>query len=330
MKVAIIGAGLAGTACAYMLKQRNVDVEIYEAGDSIAPGASGNEVGLYNPRLSAEPGFYKDAFEVALKTFPKLGDVDWNPCGALHLMTDEKRALRYTKMVESWDWPPDDVRVVSAAEASRLAGIDLKYDALWLGQSGYVSPRKLCEAYAKDVTVHFNTPVDDFSRLAADVVILACGFGVQKFFDLGLQQVRGQITQVKENSRSQGLQCTLGYGGYIAPAVRGVHNIGATFQRWLSHSDIVAQDDTDNLAKLGEVVDLGAFEVTGHRASVRTTSKDHFPVIGAVRDTLYVSTGHGSHGILSSLAGAHLLAAQITGSALPFDAEVLQPARFLV
>jgi flavin-dependent dehydrogenase len=45
MKVAIIGAGLAGTAAAWALRQAGAEPVIYEAGPEIAPGASGNPVG---------------------------------------------------------------------------------------------------------------------------------------------------------------------------------------------------------------------------------------------------------------------------------------------
>ena len=70
MRVAIIGAGLAGTALAYVLKQGGAEPVIYEASGNIASGASGNDVGLYNPRFTAEQGpeqaFYSDAFFKAI------------------------------------------------------------------------------------------------------------------------------------------------------------------------------------------------------------------------------------------------------------------------
>lgn len=38
MKIAIIGAGLAGTSCAYTFKKAGLSPEIYEAGSDIAGG----------------------------------------------------------------------------------------------------------------------------------------------------------------------------------------------------------------------------------------------------------------------------------------------------
>ena len=107
-KVAIIGAGLAGCAAGYVLKQAGYEPVIYELGEKVAPAASGNLLGLFNPRLSAEltpeGRFYKAAFEKALDLFPTLEGIDFNPCGALHLITDEKKENRFGKLLQNWGW----------------------------------------------------------------------------------------------------------------------------------------------------------------------------------------------------------------------------------
>ena len=117
MKVNIIGGGLAGCALAYVLKQNGVKPVIYEAGETLASGASGNDVGLYNPRFTASYGtvgqYFSTAFERALEIFKMFGDdIEWNPCGALHLMNDEKKTRRFPKMVDSWPW--DQAQIINA------------------------------------------------------------------------------------------------------------------------------------------------------------------------------------------------------------------------
>jgi tRNA 5-methylaminomethyl-2-thiouridine biosynthesis bifunctional protein len=88
-----------------------------------------------------------------------------------------------------------------------------------------------------------------------------------------------------------------------------VHCIGSTFQRWLNHDEIMPQDDTDNLEKMmSNITSLkGDYVLSGQRAGVRTTAHDHFPVIGKLTERVFVSTAHGSHGILSTLMGAHII-----------------------
>lgn len=338
MKIAIIGGGLAGCALAYALRQAGQDPVVYEAGTEIASGPSGNSVGLYNPRFcalrGAESDYYTSAFSMALRTFGALGDVDWDACGTLDLINDEKRAKRFTQTVENWGWDPEHMRIVDSAEASDIAGIDLNHEALYLPQSGSVSPRKLCLAYMKDVDFHLNAPVNDLDEIDADVKILACGPAVRQFApDLTITGVRGQITDVKASQLSQDVKCTICYGGYFSPARDGQHIVGSTFQRVFDDVGVVDEDDRENVQKLADHIPglEQGLEIIGSRASVRATSKDYFPIVGALDDGVYVSTAHGSHGILSSLMAAHLLVDMILGRPLCLGGQsvaALSPVRF--
>lgn len=342
MKIAIIGGGLAGSSLAYALKQAGQEPVVYEAGSELASGASGNSVGLYNPRFcalrGAESDYYTAAFSLVLRTFGGLGDIDWNPCGTLDLINDDKREKRFSQTVENWGWDLEHMRIVDSAEASAIAGVDLNYSALYLPQSGSVSPRKLCAAYMKGVDVHLNARVENLEDIDADVKILACGPAVKKFAPhLPITGVRGQLTDVKASELSQDVKCTICYGGYFSPARKGRHVVGSTFQRWLDHSDILEEDDQDNIQKLADNIPgmEQGLEIIGQRASVRATSKDYFPIVGALcnggDDNLYVSTTHGSHGILSSLMAAHLLTDMILERPLCLanDSVVaLSPTRF--
>jgi tRNA 5-methylaminomethyl-2-thiouridine biosynthesis bifunctional protein len=337
MKIAIIGAGMAGTACAYSLKQYGHECIVYDGSESIASKGSGNSLGLYNPRFAAEYSpeaeFYKAAFETAINTFPKLSGIDWRPTGALHLMTDETKTRRFTKMAKSWPWNDTMMQIVNPAAASKIAGIPINYDALYLPRSGAVSPKKLCAAYAQNTDIRFNTLIKSLNDLEADMVILACGKGIRDFTNLPVNAVRGQVTDVKATSASQNLKTTLCYSGYITPAQEGIHHTGSTFQRWLAHDDILPEDDRDNIDKFIAAVPslAGEYEVTYRRAALRVTSPDHFPIIGQWDERIFVTTAHGSHGILSSLMGAHIIAAMITGSEQVVSKRVinrLDPHRF--
>ncbi|MBK6895565.1 MAG: FAD-dependent 5-carboxymethylaminomethyl-2-thiouridine(34) oxidoreductase MnmC [Alphaproteobacteria bacterium] len=324
MKIAIIGGGLAGTACAYVFRRAGLEPVLYEEAATLAPAASGNAVGLYNPRFTAEKGpeqeFYSGAFFAALKVFETLEGIEWNPCGALHLVNDEKKGKRFPQTARNWGWGPGQMRMVPAAEASEIAGIPITYEALYLAKSGTVSPRKLCAAYAEGVDVHLDHPIENFSDLGADAVVLAGGMGLLKFPEashLPLQAVRGQVTSIDHSEETRKLRCTVGYGGYVTPVINRVHCVGSTFQRWLDHSEIIGQDDLDNIMKLHEHLCAfrGLHTIEGQRAAVRTTSPDHFPIVGTLdeRRKIYVSTAHGSHGILSSLRAAEFLAGALTG-----------------
>ncbi len=314
MKVNIIGGGLAGCALAYVLKHAGVEPVIYEASDSLASGASGNDVGLYNPRFTAFYDaigqFYGEAFQGALKVFEEFGDsIDWNPCGAVHLINNEQKERRFGKMLQNW--PPGAVEalLLSAEEASRASGVALDYQALYLPQSGTVSPKKLCQEYARGVEIHLNTNI---AELPEGITVLACGMGCLNFDEashLPLRPVRGQVSYVRATEVSKNIKTTIGFGGYVAPERGGVHCLGASFERHADHSDIKMDDNLSNLNNMFQNVKSlsGDYEIIDARAGVRTTTPDHKPVFGKLSDHVYVSAACGSHGILSSLNSAKKL-----------------------
>lgn len=338
MRINIIGGGLAGCSLAYVLKRAGAEPVIYEAGSTLASGASGNDVGLYNPRFTAEYDtvgqFYFSAFHAALEVFAQFGErVDWNPCGALHLMTDDKKKRRFPKMVEGWPWAVGDAVLVDADQASDIAGIKISSNCLYIEKSGIISPNKICHAYADNVEVHLDKSISDLSALDGDVTVIACGMGALSFHEAGylpLKAVRGQVSYVEANGASGNLKTALCYGGYIAPAIGNVHCLGATFQRWLDHSDIIPQDNTQNIQKLSDAIPVlaGEYRIAGSRAAVRTTSRDHFPIVGEIGESLYISVAHGSHGILSSLQSSLILAHQILGAVPENVSKALSPVRF--
>jgi glycine/D-amino acid oxidase-like deaminating enzyme len=63
-------------------------------------------------------------------------------------------------------------------------------------------------------------------------------------------------------------------------------------------------------------------------SGLRPVSPDERPVLGWVRDGLFVATGHGSEGVILGAGSAELAAALILGTEPPFDPAPFEPARF--
>jgi len=339
-RVAILGGGLAGTACAAALNLRGIDHVIFETAAALATGASGNPAGIFNPRFSAERNaqsdFYSTAFAHAarvLRAHPSL-----YPCGSLHLVSDEDKARRFQSCLNNWGWHHDHMQYLDTKMASAVAGIELSMSALYLPDSGQVSPRDLCHDWAKDSECRFSPTFDPAQQGEFDAVIHASGAGVRGQDSLSwlpVETVRGQIITARETPLSASLKTNLCYGGYIGAAMGGQHVVGSSFQKWLSDTEIRDEDTVDILDRLhGVAPSLAVHDVTGARAALRCASQDRFPVIGAVPDHphTYVSTAHGSHGISSALSGANLLADLLDSSpvCLPGDSVMaLSPQRFL-
>jgi tRNA 5-methylaminomethyl-2-thiouridine biosynthesis bifunctional protein len=368
-KIAIIGGGLAATACAYSL-QKGVCAPatpvIFEAGETLATGASGNFQGIYDPRFQkfrdGISSYFSMAFKMAFQTFSELQqktDIGFDPCGTLYLIENEEKHAYYEAMIGNWGLGEDDIKIISAKEASETARITLQQDALYLPQSGFVSPAALCLAMAENFDVRLEAPVKNLKQgnsiwhvngEAFDAVIIACGFAAQYFPGcewLPLQNVRGQMIVCAATENSAALTCNINYGGHISKPVDGMHVIGSTFQQNDTDISVRKQGNEKILAKLAERLPDLAEGMTACRAAaaLRTASKDRVAITGPAPrkgewsienpvfyDGLYLSTAHGSYGILSSLASSLILSDYILGGTPYFPEEVrlaVAPSRFL-
>lgn len=341
MRVNIIGGGVAGCMLAYMLKKEGAEPVIYEASSEMFSEVSAYDCGTYNPRYSAQKDanseYYSFGYFESLKLFEELGEgVDLDQCGTLQIMNDERKAKRLPRTYASWEWPEEHMQIISAKEASDVAGVEVTHDCLYLPYSGVVSPQKVCIKLINGVEVKLNQRVEDAAALEGDATILACATKVKLFTEaehLPVTGVRGQVTYVAENERSAKIKSTISYGGHISPALNGVHYMGATFQPWLNHCNLMPEDDLANISKMCERMPslAGQYDIVSSRAGVRTASRDHFPIVGQLSDKVYVSAAHGSHGFVSGVSSAMILAKKIVKGQDLMSEDVLRtisPARF--
>ena len=91
--MAIIGAGIAGSTLAYKLANRGHKVDIYDQNNEVCLGASGNEVLITYPRLSAFDSpyarFCAQSFLFASSFYDQLDTIAWKKCGVLLLSHDD-------------------------------------------------------------------------------------------------------------------------------------------------------------------------------------------------------------------------------------------------
>jgi len=346
--IAIIGGGLAGTSCAYVLKQYGFNPVIYEREEALASGASGNSIGLYNPRFTAQrdavSNFFAPAYAQLIRLARKLLDkIDYNPCGALHLISTPEKKKRFERLVENWGWHDDHVAILSPEQASAIANIKIENDCLYLPDSGAVSPLKLCHAMAEDIEVKTLNNISDLSSIKADATILCNAYASKEFIDwLPLETVRGQISEIKTPKGLENLNCNIHYGGYVSASKNGANILGATFQPWMDHTDVTQEDHDANRSKLIEALpflkDAGLkmeeINIKSGRASLRTATKDRFPAVGAVpnQENVFISAAFGSHGVVGALQSAHYIADLLRAGpvCLPQEtAQALAPQRFL-
>lgn len=326
--VAIIGGGLAGTALLWLCNYYGIPATLYEATDHVATGASGGRLGMVNPKLTAKPSaqssYYTSAYAHALRFLPQIADIDFQQCGSLHLCVDDDKDRRFSGYINNLGWLADHIR---------REGADLFYP-----DAAVVSPFRLCRKLAEGLDVRYGHRVTNLDDLTENVVILANGFAAAELIhdDLPIHSVRGQVSWVKPQTDVIRNLC---FGGYITPPVdEGYHILGSSFQPWDTDVTVRLNDHADNLDRYNQAmatkrghVPLAMDDVVGGWAALRTSSKDRFPIVGKLSDRVYISTAHGSHGIISSLMAADILLSRLSGRPAPVARDVLQaldPKRF--
>ena len=129
----------------------------------------------------------------------------------------------------------------------------------------------------------------------AENLIIANATDAQKFQQTShceMQSVRGQVTLLPALGSSTALKTVICTDGYLSPARKGQHCIGATFSPNDTRTDIRVEDHQSNLNMLKSLApewgkinyDLPSLQ---GRASIRATTNDYLPLAGAILDTIH-------------------------------------------
>jgi len=236
-RVAVIGAGIAGAAAAKTLSDAGFVVQVFDRGRQPGPAASGNPLGLVQPRAGSLENpygrFQAAAFLHALNAYERLAGADvWlGERGLLSVGRDDDDLARQIDWSAKGGLPKGDAEPVGATEAAELAGLPLPLDAVHYPRAGTIRPQAVCRALLDGISCAWSTPVgaleardggwylrsaDGKELWTGEAVVLACGTDVA---DLGpdllgtVNANRGQITYVSAGDRSRGLRLPVAFGG---------------------------------------------------------------------------------------------------------------------
>ncbi|MDX5363966.1 MAG: bifunctional tRNA (5-methylaminomethyl-2-thiouridine)(34)-methyltransferase MnmD/FAD-dependent 5-carboxymethylaminomethyl-2-thiouridine(34) oxidoreductase MnmC [Pseudazoarcus pumilus] len=308
----VIGAGLAGSAIANRLLERGWRVELIDAADGPAQGASGNHAGVLRALPSRDDNRLSRLTRAGalygvrhLERLSQAGlPVRWAACGVLHLARDAKQQARQREVVAALDDPPEVLRFVGRDEAAQLAGWPVDIGGWWFAGGAWVNPPSLCAAnllarpdpltthYGRSVATLEDTGTEWITRDAdggeiarAPVAILASGADIVRIAQasaLPVVAARGQVSHLRaEPGAPEVMVCR---GGYVSPAIDGLRSVGATFSVDDDEPDLREADHAENLDKLAAMLPGFAAEVVGGRVGFRPASPDRLPIVGAVPD----------------------------------------------
>ena len=324
--VRIAGGGIAGCSAAYSLARRGIAVELYEPA-GIASGASGNAAGALYPLLHKQPSPALHGYWDALRYLHHLlpgRDVPHALCGMLKLPIDDDDAALLPTLPKRLGLPPEALRWLDATEASAVAGLPIAQGGLFIPASGRVNVAALCHDLMQHplITLHpHSLPVDD----AAIPTLFANGAAAAETFPhLTLGINRGQVSHVDACHVTQPLGCVVSHRGYAIGLEEGGLLIGATYDRGNPDCTLRGADHAENLALthrfLPGLLSQDAVAASG-RASLRTVTPDRMPLVGLAAPHRYISTGHGSRGLLSGPLAGEWLADLLCHTPLPLRRE---------
>lgn len=332
--VAIIGAGLAGAACASAFANRGYSVIVYEQSPTTASGASGVPIAMFAPSISSDDAphsrLLRNGVNLLLEELRRLTNeglltegADWAMTGVL------ERCIRgEKKLPTAWLEPQDPLGL-----ASRVLGKPMPMwpagdvPELFHPMAGWVNPKRLVAAWLSHPNNHLKTRerIDDLSQLQADVVVIACGYETCKLLpglQGVLQPIRGQVEwgcggDFDKLSLNGLVHPINGMGHFIQASHIWV--AGATFQRDESDLTPRATDVELNFEKLERLLPelerpylISLRDASQSWVGVRAAQKNRQPLIQRIENSQHPNTwvcaGLGSRGLsLAALCASRLL-----------------------
>ena len=180
---------------------------------------------------------------------------------------------------------------------------------------------------------------------------------------LPIVPIRGQVSYLRATERSAAITRVICGQSYVSPALQGLHSVGASYSKNITELALCAKEHQQNIEGIAPHLQHGSIAqatIEGGRVSVRATTRDRMPIAGPVPDFakfeahystlgqrdrkhpnthmpyldgLYVSVGHGSHGLSNAPLCGEYLASIIANEMLPIQNKVIEcvhPGRFFL
>jgi sarcosine oxidase, subunit beta len=327
--VVVVGAGIVGLSIAFHLVERGASVAVVDRA-GIGAGASGVQPGGVRQQwgtptncllVQESLGFYADAVE----RLQMRVDPGFRTCGYLFLAHSHAALARLRENVALQNSLGVASYIVSPAEAAALVP---ELDATsvvggsWYGEDGYFDrPQSLVEAFGLLVDVEL-AEIVDVEDVVADVVVVAAGVDTARLLPelpIGAEPrslffsdpIRERLLEPLVVAAERGLAAKqLADGRLLASDLRegSRANVRAGFEELLPRLVYVA---------LPTLVH-GLYDVT----------PDHQPILGQVRERVWVAAGFSGRGFMQAPAIGRIIAESVLGTGNDPALSVFDAGRF--
>ncbi|MFL5929321.1 MAG: NAD(P)/FAD-dependent oxidoreductase [Gaiellaceae bacterium] len=348
-EVVVIGGGVTGCSCALTLAERDVRVRLYEQRE-IAGGASGRNGG-FALRGAAAP--YDEArrdlgpmkaravmelTERALDRMEELAGDAFRRVGSLRLAVDDDECAALQREHDALHEDGFAVEWVDELEPP----LDRLYrGAILHPRDGALQParwvrRLAAHAAAAGVELREREPmtVEEAAGEADAIVVAGDGYSRALLPDLAVQPVRGQVLAtepLRERLYERPHYARHGYD-YWHQLPDGRLVIGGNRDASLATEETDVEETTELIqGRLDALVErLVGYRphVTDRWAGIWGVTPDRVPVVGEVRDGVWVAGGYSGHGNALGLACGELLGRAILGDRQR-ELEIFAPARLI-
>ncbi|CAM3771865.1 tRNA 5-methylaminomethyl-2-thiouridine biosynthesis bifunctional protein MnmC [Bordetella sputigena] len=350
--VAIVGAGIAGTALAHALGLRGIPVTVFDA--RAASVHQGHLAAALTPLVARD-----DNARARLSRAGSLrASARWSSlppearpwqCGTLQLSRDAGRAADAASVLEALAFPGSWVRGVDAAQAAELAGLPLSRGGLYFAAGMLVRPPALIQGLMAAAGAAFVPATvrrldhrtgtwrlyDDAGKEVGQAphVVLANAGGARDILAASdllqplplvarMHTLAGEVTLLPRAGLHGGPRCIVGGEGYLLPAVDGWCVAGSTYVHGASESQVTAAGQETNLAKAAGLLARGGMDAyRGSAGSLpgwagwRAVLPGRLPAIGPVPHApgLHLATGYASRGLSWAALAGDIIAAELCG-----------------
>lgn len=318
--VLIIGAGLAGAACARVLAREGLRVTVLEGGATTAAQASGNPGGLFHGTLHAEDGPHaRFSRAAALATERELRRIasalPWLQWGLLRVERDPQALAPMQALLARSGLPADYAQALSAEEAGAKAGLALTQPAWFFAGGGAVSPPALVTTWLDEAArsdgfqLRLNTPVERLHRdeasgrwaalnivgesiATADAVVLCGGVGSASLASAWMAgpswpwvAQRGQLSVMPQDLSPPMLAMPVAGLGYALSLPDGTLCFGASTDGDDMDPTLRASDHSQNIGRLRSLLPSAAIPddmPLAGRVGWRSLVPDRLPIVGAL------------------------------------------------
>lgn len=304
----VIGAGLAGAACAWALAREGLAVTVLEGQGGPARAASGNPGGLFHGTFNPDDGqharFNRAAALATERLLAELPPLPWRQRGLLRLETARDVAAMRSQL-QRQQLSGDYLQALDAAEAAALSGLPLTRPAWFYPGGGALPPAAYVQALLaasgavlrSDCTVAALRRYDAGQWQALDAagallaeapaLVLAggqVGLGLLEGLAPGLPLTvqRGQLSHLPTAAPLPRLP--VAGAGYALADGRGGLWCGATAQDGDLEPALRAADQAQNLAQWAELAGLEAAPEAplAGRVGWRLLTSDRLPLVGGL------------------------------------------------